>query len=79
MAEMASRFTAPREVLLDDRGTALRLSWHPEEGVTVASLWRDDRCVGTFRATPANMAASSYLSSTLASAAADQSPINRLA
>jgi len=74
---MSSRFTAPREVLLDDRGTALRLSWHPEEAITVASIWRDDSCIGTFRASPADMAAIiSYLSSTLANAATELRPIS---
>ena len=39
------------EVFCDQRGTerALRVSWHSEVGLVVLSLWREDRCVGTFR------------------------------
>ena len=39
------------EIFLDQRGTerALRVSWHPGVGLVVLSLWREDRCVGTFR------------------------------
>jgi len=39
------------EMFLDARGTerALRVSWHPEVGLVVLSLWRENRCVGTFR------------------------------
>lgn len=39
------------EVFLDDRGgaRALRVSWHPEAGVVVLSLWRGGTCAGTFR------------------------------
>jgi hypothetical protein len=39
------------EVFVDQRGTerALRVSWHPEAGLVVLSLWRECRCVGTFR------------------------------
>ena len=39
------------EIFLDARGSerALRVSWHPEVGLVVLSLWREDRCVGTFR------------------------------
>ena len=39
------------EMFPDTRGTerALRVSWHPEAGLVVLSLWREDRCVGTFR------------------------------
>jgi len=36
-------------VFPDARGgaRALRLSWHPEHGVVVLSLWRGALCVGT--------------------------------
>lgn len=30
-----------------DAGRSMRVSWHPELGVFVVSLWRDDQCVGT--------------------------------
>ncbi len=38
-------------IVLDARGEArvLRVTWHPEDGVVVLSLWRDDRCAATFR------------------------------
>ena len=35
----------------DARGTdrLLRVTWHPEAGLVVLSVWRDDQCVGTLR------------------------------
>ncbi len=38
-------------VFFDQRGRerALRISSHTEAGVVVLSLWRADRCTGTFR------------------------------
>ena len=38
-----------REHFVDDRGTGLRATWHPEGRVVVVSLWDGDRCRGTFR------------------------------
>jgi hypothetical protein len=38
-----------RDMFLDERGTGLRVSWHPERDLVVLSVWQDDRCVGTFR------------------------------
>jgi hypothetical protein len=38
-----------RDVFLDERETGLRVTWHPEPGLVVLSLWQGDRCVGTFR------------------------------
>lgn len=37
------------EVVLDARGgeRALRVSWHPEHGMVVLSVWRGATCVGT--------------------------------
>ena len=37
------------EVVVDARGgdRALRVSWHPEHGVVVMSVWRGNTCVGT--------------------------------
>ena len=55
---MSQRYTtrvtalpARGEMFPDTRGAerALRVSWHPEAGSVVLSLWREDRCVGTFR------------------------------
>ena len=40
---------AGRDIYLDERGQALRLTWHPERGIVNVSMWRDDRCVETFR------------------------------
>jgi len=41
-------------VVLDrrDAGRLLRVSWHPELGGFVVSLWRDDHCVGTVQLSP---------------------------
>jgi hypothetical protein len=38
-------------VFLDDRGgdRALRVTWHPEAGLVVLSLWRENVCAGSFR------------------------------
>jgi hypothetical protein len=38
-----------RDMFLDERGTGLRVTWHPERDLVVLSVWQDDRCVGTFR------------------------------
>ena len=40
---------ARRELFVDTRGSALRATWHQEEGLAVISLWHDDLCVGTVR------------------------------
>ncbi|HEX6516375.1 MAG TPA: hypothetical protein VF049_12440 [Nocardioidaceae bacterium] len=47
----ASPLPAAGEAFLDARGgqRALRVSWHPEEGVVVLSVWRETVCVATFR------------------------------
>jgi hypothetical protein len=36
-------------MFLDERGTGLRVTWHPERDLVVLSVWQDDQCVGTFR------------------------------
>ena len=36
-------------MFLDERGTGLRVTWHPERDLVVLSVWQDDRCIGTFR------------------------------
>jgi hypothetical protein len=38
-----------REVFIDQREAGLRVTWHPEQGLVVLSVWHEDRCVGTFR------------------------------
>lgn len=40
------------QLFLDDRGQALRVTWHEESGVVVLSIWRADHCVGTVRLAP---------------------------
>lgn len=46
-----SAFPGSGEVLPDvrDNGRFLRYHWHPELGVGVVSLWRGDRCSGSFQ------------------------------
>jgi hypothetical protein len=40
---------ACRALFVDDRGGALRVTWHKAKGLVVLSLWRQDVCVGTCR------------------------------
>ena len=44
-------------IFLDARGgdRALRVSWHPEAGLVVLSLWRDNVCAGSFRLAAADV------------------------
>jgi hypothetical protein len=42
-----------RHLAVDERGSGLRATWHPERGIVNLSLWRGDICVETFRLTPA--------------------------
>ena len=44
-------FPTSGDVIGDPRGAdrALRVSWHPEDGFVVLSIWRDDRCVSSAR------------------------------
>ena len=41
--------SARRDMFLDERGAALRVTWHPERDLVVLSVWHHDSCVGTFR------------------------------
>ena len=45
------------EVVVDARGggRALRVSWHPEHGVVVLSVWRGAVCVGTVQVVQADV------------------------
>lgn len=36
-----------RALFIDNRGGALRVTWHEARGLVVLSLWRQDACVGT--------------------------------
>lgn len=47
---------ARRELFVDGRGSALRATWHQEEGLAVISLWHHDLCVGTVRLDPQDSA-----------------------
>jgi hypothetical protein len=53
MVVMSGVTPLPRtgEVFFDARGEerALRLSWHPDSGVMVISLWNRGTCTATFR------------------------------
>ena len=40
---------ARRELFVDARGSALRASWHEEDGLAVVSVWHGDTCVGSVR------------------------------
>ena len=44
-------FPTSGDVISDPRGAdrALRVSWHPEDGFVVLSIWRDDHCVSSAR------------------------------
>lgn len=44
------------EVFVDERGNALRASWHAAAGVVVVSLWHESTCVGTIRLDTADTA-----------------------
>jgi hypothetical protein len=47
--ENTSALSARRDMFLDERGTGLRVTWHPERDLVVLSVWQGDSCVGTFR------------------------------
>jgi hypothetical protein len=47
--ENTRALSSRRGIFLDERGTGLRVTWHPERDLVVLSVWQDDRCVGTFR------------------------------
>jgi hypothetical protein len=58
---MAQVFAFPHsgDVFCDPRGSnrALRVSWHPVDGLVVLSIWRDDRCVASARVATADVPA----------------------
>jgi len=47
--ENTRALSSRRDMFLDERGTGLRVTWHPERDIVVLSVWQDDSCVGTFR------------------------------
>ena len=38
-----------RDLFVDERGMGLRVTWHLDQSLVNLSIWRDDRCVETFR------------------------------
>jgi hypothetical protein len=62
---------ARREVLLDDRGDAQQVTWHPSQRRVVLSEWRSGICRATFQLDPGDTARLAvFLVGTLAEAAA---------
>lgn len=49
MGEVVDLPSARSRWFADERGRSLRVTWHPESGLFVFSLWNADDCVGTFR------------------------------
>jgi len=43
------RLRPSRALFVDERGHGLRVTWHVDQDFVNVSLWRDDRCVETFR------------------------------
>lgn len=37
------------ELMVDERGSALRATWHDDERVLVLSVWHDGECAGSVR------------------------------
>jgi hypothetical protein len=44
------------ELLVDERGSAMRATWHEEERVLVLSLWHQGECTGSVRLPPDEVA-----------------------
>ena len=44
------------DTFVDERGNALRATWHADAGVVVVSLWHESACVGTVRLDAADTA-----------------------
>lgn len=51
--EIERAHVQPRHFAVDERGIGLRATWHQEHGIVNVSLWTGNRCVQTFRLTPA--------------------------
>jgi hypothetical protein len=47
--ENTRALSSRRDMFLDERGTGLRVTWHPERDLVVLSVWQGNSCVGTFR------------------------------
>ena len=44
------------ELMVDERGSALRATWHDDEEVLVLSVWHDGECAGSVRLPPDEVA-----------------------
>jgi hypothetical protein len=51
MGQLAEVHDLPvgRVLFADEQGVGLRATWHLEHGVVNLSVWRENRCVETFR------------------------------
>jgi len=59
------------ELLVDERGSAMRATWHTEDRVLVLSIWHDGECMGSVRLPPDEVARlGRYLITSLASGGA---------
>jgi hypothetical protein len=56
------------ELLVDERGSAMRATWHATDRVLVLSLWHNGECTGSVQLPPAEVARlGRYLFTALAS------------
>ena len=56
------------ELLVDERGSAMRATWHDDDEVLVLSLWHDGECTGSVHLPPDEIARlGRYLFTSLAS------------
>jgi hypothetical protein len=53
---MATAAAMRREIIVDERGHALRATWHGESRRVVLSHWLDDECVSTLHLEPVDAA-----------------------
>jgi hypothetical protein len=56
MSTSASVVPVPQEVVLDDRGHALRATWHRDQRLLVLSTWHEGTCTSSVRLAPADAA-----------------------
>ncbi len=64
-----------RLILLDDRGDALRATWHPDEESVVLSEWKSDVCRATYRLHARDIARlAEFLVGTLGAIATEPAP-----
>ena len=56
MSTNASVVPVPQEVVIDDRGHALRATWHRDQRVLVLSTWHNGTCMSSVRLAPTDAA-----------------------